>query len=110
MATRTPGSPSPATPAPAGGLTIASNGNLVASTVEALRKVVQEALTAPCTSVSLDLRSAEVVDSLGITLILGLFKTCQQKKIPFQVEGVSPDLLRVFKLFSLPRLFTILER
>jgi len=58
----------------------------------------------------LDLTAAEVVDSLGITLILGLFKTCQQKKIPFQVEGVSADLLRVFKLFSLPRLFTILER
>jgi anti-anti-sigma factor len=69
-----------------------------------------EALTAPCGAVVLDLNSAEVVDSLGITLILGLFKTCQQKKIPFQVEGVSQDLLRVFKLFSLPRLFTILER
>ena len=105
MATSPQGSPSPA-----GALRISSNGNLVASTVDALRKSSLEALAAPCTSVSLDLATAEVVDSLGITLILGLFKTCQQKKIPFQVEGVSPDLLRVFKLFSLPRLFTILER
>ena len=91
-------------------LRISSNGNLVASTVDALRKVAMEDLAAPCSGVVLDLASAEVVDSLGITLILGLFKTCQQKKIPFQVEGVSGDLLRVFKLFSLPRLFTILER
>ena len=91
-------------------LRITSNGNLVASTVDAMRKTAMEALAAPCEAVVLDLASAEVVDSLGITLILGLFKTCQQKKIPFQVEGVSTDLLRVFKLFSLPRLFTILER
>jgi anti-sigma B factor antagonist len=82
----------------------------VASTVDALRKSAMEALVPPCTEVILDLSSAEVVDSLGITLILGLFKTCQQKKIPFQVHGASPDLMRVFKLFSLPRLFTILER
>ena len=105
MATRTLDSSSST-----GALRIASNGNLVASTVDALRKSSLEALAAPCTAVVLDLATADVVDSLGITLILGLFKTCQQKKIPFQVEGVSQDLLRVFKLFSLPRLFTILER
>ena len=97
-------------PSSLGALRISSNGNLVASTVDKLRKTSLEALAGPCTSVVLDLASADVVDSLGITLILGLFKTCQQKKIPFQVEGVSQDLLRVFKLFSLPRLFTILER
>ena len=104
MATRTPENPTP------GVLRIPSNGNLVASTVEALRKSAMEALTPPCTEVVLDLTTADVVDSLGITLMLGLFKTCQQKKIPFRVEGASPDLLRVFKLFSLPRLFPILER
>ena len=91
-------------------LRIPSNGNLVASTVDARRKAALEALAAPCSEVVLDLASAEVVDSLGITLILGLFKTCQQKKLPFRVEGASPDLMRVFKLFSLPRLFTVLER
>jgi len=95
---------------PAGTLRIQSNGNLVASTVEGVRSAALEALEAPCTEVILDLASAEVVDSLGITLVLGLFKTCQQKKLPFRIEGASPDLMRVFKLFSLPRLFPVQER
>jgi len=91
-------------------LRILSGGNLVASTVEERRKAAMEALAAPCTEAILDLTASEVVDSLGITLILGLYKTCQQRKIPFSVEGANPDLMRVFKLFSLPKLFTIRER
>jgi len=91
-------------------LRIQAGGNLVASTVEASRKSAMEALSGPCTEAILDLSAAEVVDSLGITLILGLFKTCQQRKIPFHVEGANPDLMRVFKLFSLPKLFPIKER
>ena len=93
-----------------GSLRIAAGGNLVASTVEDRRKAAMEALAAPCAEAVLDLSEAEVVDSLGITLILGLFKTCQQRKIPFRVEGANPDLMRVFKLFSLPKLFPIQER
>lgn len=93
-----------------GTLRIPSGGNLVASTVEERRKVAMEALATPCTEAVLDLAGAEVVDSLGITLILGLFKTCQQRKIAFRVEGANPDLMRVFKLFSLPKLFPIQER
>jgi anti-sigma B factor antagonist len=99
--------PNPTTP---GVLRIPSLGNLVASTVETRRKAALEGLEQPATAVVLDLSDAEVVDSLGITLILGLFKTCQQKKLPFSIEGASPDLMRVFKLFSLPRLFPIQER
>ncbi len=93
-----------------GTLRISAGGNLVASTVEERRKMAMEALASPCSEALLDLSEAEVVDSLGITLILGLYKTCQQRKIPFRVEGASPDLIRVFKLFSLPKLFPIQER
>ena len=104
MTTPTPSQNEPVT------LRIAAGGNLVASTVEERRKAAMEALTVPCTEAVLDLSASEVVDSLGITLILGLFKTCQQRKISFRVEGASPDLMRVFKLFSLPKLFPIQER
>ena len=104
MVTQTPGQ------ADSNCIRIPSGGNLVASTVEERRKAAMEALTVPCTEAVLDLSSAEVVDSLGITLILGLFKTCQQRRIAFRVEGASADLMRVFKLFSLPKLFPIRER
>ncbi len=91
-------------------LRIPSGGNLVASTVEERRKAAMDALEAPCTQAVLDLTDAEVVDSLGITLILGLFKTCQKRKVAFSVEGANADLMRVFKLFSLPKLFPIREK
>jgi anti-anti-sigma factor len=103
---------SPQSPTPPEGeiLRIAASGNLVASTVETQRRAAMEALAGPCSGVVLDLSAAAVVDSLGITLILGLFKTCQQRKLGFQVEGANPDLMRVFKLFSLPKLFPIAEK
>lgn len=93
----------------AGLLTIAAQGNLVASTVEAQRKAAMDALEGPCAGVLLDLAASEVVDSLGITFILGLFKTCQQRKIPFRVIRANPDLMRVFKLFNLQKVFPIEE-
>ena len=99
----------PNTPEPTP-LRILSGGNLVASTVEERRKAALAALSAPCSEAILDLTESEVVDSLGITLILGLYKTCQQRHLPFRVVGANPDLMRVFKLFSLPKLFPISER
>jgi len=103
----------PASEAPtlaAGDLRLAFPGNLVASTVEDCRREALEALQnlpSPCTGATLDLSGAEVADSLGITLILGLYKTCKDMQLHFQVVGANPDLLRVFRLFSLSRLFPI---
>lgn len=96
-------------PNPPTTLRIVCRGNLVASTVEDQRKMAMESMERPCSELVLDLSAASVVDSLGITLILGMFKTCQQRGIAFGVVGASADLLRVFKLFNLPKLFPIRE-
>jgi anti-anti-sigma factor len=83
--------------------------DLVASTVEAQRGAMTKALESSEGPVVLDLTEVEQIDSLGITLILGLFKSCQKSGAPFSVEGVKPDLMRVFRLFNLPKFFPILE-
>ena len=83
--------------------------DLVASTVEVQRAAMMKALDSRQTAVVLDLTAVEQIDSLGITLVLGLFKTCQKSGIPFSIEGVKPDIMRVFRLFNLPKFFTILE-
>jgi anti-anti-sigma factor len=83
--------------------------DLVASTVEAQRVVMMKALEAKRAAVVLDLSAVDQIDSLGITLVLGLFKTCQKAGTPFSIEGVKPDLMRVFRLFNLPKFFPILE-
>ena len=83
--------------------------DLVASTVEAQRGAMLKALEGRQGGVVLDLGAVEQIDSLGITLVLGVFKTCQKAGNPFSVEAVKPDLMRVFRLFNLPKFFPILE-
>ena len=58
-------------------------------------------------SVILDLSTVELVDSIGISLVVGLFKSCQSKNMEFSVEGANENLLRVFALFKLPQFFPI---
>jgi anti-anti-sigma factor len=83
--------------------------DLVASTVEIQRGAMMKALDSRQGAVVLDLAAVEQIDSLGITLVLGLFKTCQKAGIPFSIEGVRADIMRVFRLFNLPKYFSIVE-
>jgi anti-anti-sigma factor len=94
---------------PEGGLRLNPKCELVASTVEALRDGLLKALGEAKGPVILDLSYTKQIDSLGITLVLGLFKTCQQKGLGFSVEGVSADILRVFRLFNLTKFFLVKE-
>lgn len=90
-------------------LRLAPKVDLVASTVEEQRAAMMKALETPCEKVILDLSAVELVDSLGITLVLGLFKSCQKSGSAFSIEGVKPDILRVFKLFNLTKFFPVVE-
>lgn len=92
-----------------GSVRLNPKGDLVASTVESLRDSMLKALDDAKVSVVLDISSTKQIDSLGITLVLGLFKSCQKKEIAFSIEGANTDLLRVFKLFNLTKFFSIVE-
>jgi anti-anti-sigma factor len=92
-----------------GTLRLNPKGDIVASTVESLRDALLTALEEATGPVVLDLASTKQIDSLGITLVLGLFKTCQKKQLGFAIEGVSPDILRVFRLFNLTKFFPVKE-
>ncbi len=90
-----------------GVLRLAPTSNLVASSVADARTEIQKALESTHEAVVLDLSEAEHVDSLGISLVVGLFKTCRDKGLAFSVEGVNQNLLRVFRLFKLPEHFPV---
>lgn len=90
-------------------LRLTPRGDLVASSVEEERASLLKALESAKKTVVLDLSPTEQVDSLGITLILGLYKSCQKRGITFSVEGAKADIIRVFKLFSLTKLFAVSE-
>jgi anti-anti-sigma factor len=90
-------------------LRLSPKGDLVASSVEALRDGMLKAIEGASGPVVLDLSNTAQIDSLGITLTLGLFKSCQKKSLAFSIEGANTDLLRVFRLFNLHRFFSIAE-
>jgi len=83
--------------------------DLVASTVEGHRTSMMKAIESATDGVVLDLTSVDQIDSLGITLVLGLFKSCQKGGMAFSIEGVKSDMLRVFKLFNLTKFFPVTE-
>ncbi|MBP1628282.1 MAG: hypothetical protein H6Q00_2757 [Holophagaceae bacterium] len=83
--------------------------DLVASTVEAERASFKRALETKPKKLVLDLTGVSQIDSLGITLILGLYKSCQRLGIPFAVEEAAPEILRLFKLFSIHKLMPVSE-
>ncbi len=93
-----------------GRVEMSPGGDLVASSVETLRSGMEKALKDAKSEVVLDLSSTQQIDSLGITLVLGLFKECQKAGIAFSIRGASRDLMRVFRLFNLGKFFPILEQ
>jgi anti-anti-sigma factor len=90
-------------------LRLSPKGDLVASTVEEHRNRMMKALESAESHVVLDLAAVEHIDSLGITLVLGLFKSCQKSGAVFSIENVRPDIMRVFKLFNLTKFFAVAE-
>ena len=84
--------------------------SLVASEIPLQRAQLLEALQDLTGPVILDLSKAEMVDSLGLTLIVRLFKSCEAKALPFAVEGANPEVMRLFSFFTLSDLFPVKER
>jgi anti-anti-sigma factor len=80
---------------------------LVAGNVAAQRTALKEHLDRAEQAVVLDLGKSDLVDSLGITLVVGLYKSCQERKLAFSVAGANAEVLRLFKFFSLNEVFEI---
>jgi anti-sigma B factor antagonist len=90
-------------------LVLTALGNLVANNVDSQRASLKEHLGQAKQAVVLDLSSADLVDSLGITLVVGLYKSCKEKGLAFSVAGANVEVLRLFKFFSLNEVFEIRE-
>jgi anti-anti-sigma factor len=92
-----------------GGVHLHPSVDLIASKVEALREGFQGALEGVSGRVTLSLEGITQIDSLGVTLVLGLFKSCQKLDLAFEVVDVDRNLVRVFRLFNLTKFFAVKE-
>ena len=88
-------------------LRLIPKNDFVASSVETYRDSMLEAIGGQQRATILDLSAVKVVDSLGINLIVGLYKSCQRNGTEFSVEGVNENILRIFKFFKLSEFFVV---
>lgn len=58
-------------------------------------------------SVILDISNIENIDSVGITFIVGLYKTSLENNKDFKVIGANENIANLFKLMSLDEVFPI---
>ena len=91
-------------------LYLAARGPLVAGHVHDQRAALKQHLALAEKAVVLDLSEADLVDSLGITLVVGLYKSCVEHNLFFSVSGANPEVLRLFKFFNLNEVFAIREK
>jgi len=93
-----------------GGFRFTAAESLVARNIPDQRAQLQENLLLASGPVVLDLSQIDVVDSLGITLVVRIYKSCKQKGLSFSVTGANAEIQRLFRFFSLSDLFPVKER
>ncbi len=84
---------------------IVPKGDLLASRAEVEREAMLKVIQKAKTDVVLDISKVQHIDSMGISLIVGLYNSCRAKGLGFSVEGASKDILQLFKMFSLSKYF-----
>lgn len=82
-------------------------GNLVASQVQDLRKRIKDLIDQGVREIVFDLANVEIVDSLGIGLLIMSHNSLQKLEGRIEVINASQDLLDEFRPMRLERHFRI---
>lgn len=90
-------------------LILVPGGDLVASRIDALRDFFDETLRAHpgVSDVALDVSGVRIVDSLGVNLVVGLFRQTAATRRAMEVTGAGAEFMKVANFFRLPSLFPI---
>ena len=90
-------------------LILIPESDLIASNIEELRDYFIEQLRqhSEFDHVRLDARGIDSVDSLGVNLIVGLYREVMSKSATIEVVGAGENFMKVANFFRLPSLFPI---
>lgn len=85
--------------------------DLVASKVESLRNSMVEKIqkNGEVSRVVLDVKGVDIVDSLGVNLIIGLYREVSSSSKSFEIIGGSEKFMKVANFFRFPSLFTVVS-
>ena len=83
--------------------------DLIASRIEELRDYFSEQLEVnkDFTLVILEVSGVDFVDSLGINLIVGLYRQVTTESKRMEIIGAGKDFMKVANFFRLPSIFTV---
>lgn len=91
-------------------LRLIAEENFSLTFADALQLKMQDALKqAQANEVVLDVRDVEIMDSIGIKLVVGLYKTCLDQKRKFSMEVAHPGVSKVLRLCKLDQMIEIRE-
>lgn len=92
-------------------LILQAKGDLTAYRVgeilENARAVVKKHDEKGYTDIVLDLKGVDVIDSMGITFVVGLYKTAASMGKKFRVIGLNKEIHRLFRIMKLDRIFAV---
>lgn len=85
-----------------------ANCDLTVDTVDFFRDWFQKEMEKyPESEVTLDLRSVSQIDSMGISLVVGLFRECETAGRRFSVETGFGEVHQMFTMLNLDHVFPI---
>lgn len=90
-------------------LWLTPESDLVASRIEALRNFFAEQMKAhpEAARIVLNVSGVETVDSLGVNLIVGLYREASAASKTMEIVGANDKFMKVASFFRLPAIFTI---
>lgn len=80
---------------------------LVSAAVEELRVSLKKLLSENISSITMDFQSIDMIDSMGIGLLVSTHNTLASRESELIICNLSPDLLELFTVMRLNEFFTI---
>jgi anti-anti-sigma factor len=78
-------------------------------TAEELKSVFNDMLAQGVKNVRLNLKNVPIANSSGVSHILLFFKSLQQREGKLEIRGASKNLMEMFKLLEIQKLFPLYE-
>ena len=81
--------------------------DLVASTVNDLRTMIQSSIADGIKNISADLSGIKIVDSMGIGLLISTQNSLSKNNGKLEIVNISPDIMDLFQSMRLDQHFSL---
>lgn len=89
-------------------LRLVAEENFIFTNAESLQKELLQAVKSPPgQGVILDLTKTQIIDSIGVKLLVGLYQSCKAKGTPLALEVASESVMKVLSLCKLNQIMEV---